>query len=73
MQVDEESKPAVKVKKLPVVVFATDKSIKLLSGNTVPRYSLGETVYSEQRCTDDSQRFISVKFSDDSTKLLVAH
>jgi hypothetical protein len=72
MQVDEEAKPQPKVKKLPVIVFATDKSIKLLSAATVPRFSLGETVYSEQRCTDDSQRFVSVKFSDDSTKLLVA-
>ena len=75
MQVDEEAKPQQKVKKLPVIVFATDKSIKLLSAlkdATVPRFKLGETVYSEQRCTDDSQRFVSVKFSDDSTKLLVA-
>ena len=75
MQVDEEAKPQSKGKKLPVIVYATDKSIKLLSGlkdASVPRYKLGETVYSEQRCADESQRFVSVKISDDSTKLLAA-
>ena len=55
-----------------MIVFATDKAIKLLSANNAPN-GIGEKIYSELRCTDDASKFIAVKFADDSTKLLVAY
>ena len=73
MQVDEENKPKPAEKRLPVIVYATSRSIKLLSAKMEQDGFGGGTVYSEMRCPDESSKFTAVKFADESSsRLLIA-
>ena len=56
-----------------MVVYATNKSIKLLRATMEQDGFGGGEVYNELRCTDETSEFIAVRFADNlSSKLLVA-
>ena len=76
MQVQEELKSSYEEllnskKKLPVIVYATDKSIKLLA-NSTGLDGFGGTVLSEMRCPNENSKFTAVKFADNSTRIIIA-